>query len=224
MKKTDAERLNDYVVAFEVGCLVSRGAINDGTFDGQRLSASKHALSTPNEDVVSECLRWWDDAIKSGLLVERNLSKNTISVQISDVSSSQDWTVDPDMVEIEVGAAFLQKAESCIAFMQENDINYMGKWSAFGYTLYALAEDPEDDGQDKPMIIGQDGQQYVEFTPKYQLDGCTAKIYKDGDIQVVMPFKRTNDELWCDIGNIKDLKVMLRSEAVQNSQVERPRG
>lgn len=73
MKKTDAERLNDYVVAFEVGRLVSRGAINDGTFDGQRLSASKHALSTPNEDVVSECLRWWDDAIKSGLLVERNL-------------------------------------------------------------------------------------------------------------------------------------------------------
>lgn len=74
MKKTDAERLNDYVVAFEVGRLVSRGAINDGTFDGQRLSASKHALSTPNEDVVSECLLWWDDAIKSGLLVERNLS------------------------------------------------------------------------------------------------------------------------------------------------------
>lgn len=74
VKKTDAERLNDYVVAFEVGRLVSRGAINDGTFDGQRLSASKHALSTPNEDVVSECLRWWDDAIKSGLLVERNLS------------------------------------------------------------------------------------------------------------------------------------------------------
>ena len=32
------------------------------------------------------------------------MSKNTISVQISDVSSSQDWTVDPDMVEIEVGA------------------------------------------------------------------------------------------------------------------------
>lgn len=74
LKKTDAERLNDYVVAFEVGRLVSRGAINDGTFDGQRLSASKHALSTPNEDVVSECLLWWDDAIKSGLLVERNLS------------------------------------------------------------------------------------------------------------------------------------------------------
>ena len=77
MKKTDAERLNDYVVAFEVGRLVSRGAINDGTFDGQRLSASKHALSTPNEDVVSECLLWWDDAIKSGLLVERNLLQDT---------------------------------------------------------------------------------------------------------------------------------------------------
>ena len=40
--------------------------------------------------------------------------------------------------------------------------------------------------KDKPMIIGQDGQQYVEFTPKYQLDGCTAKIYKDGDIRVVI--------------------------------------
>lgn len=133
-----------------------------------------------------------------------------INVQIAEVHSNQEWATDPDMIEVELDAAFLQKAEKCIVFMRENDVNYMCIWWAFDYTLYELADNLDDeDKKEKSPVICTDGQEYVEFEPEYRLDGCHAKIYKDGDIQAVLPFKHTDDELWCIVGNVGDLKLKI---------------
>lgn len=165
MADTDAERLNDYVVAFEVGRLVSRGAINDGTFDGQRLSASKHALSTPNEDVVSECLRWWDDAIKSGLLVERNLSNyieqenesiQDVADDVLERAKKYGFKPDEDMVRgaVEESANLLnieltepQITEACQRVMNPRDVSKCTDRlpsRSYGHTAYEVTvEDVE---------------------------------------------------------------------------------
>lgn len=133
--------------------------------------------------------------------------KKEIAVQIAGVSSNQEWTTDPDMIEVVFGADLLERAEKSLAFMQENDINYVCRWWSFSYTLYELAENVSDDDlKDKTIIQGTDGQSYVEFEPEYRLDGCHAKIFKDGCIRAVLPFKNTSDELWFDIGHISDLK------------------
>lgn len=130
-----------------------------------------------------------------------------IAVQVAGVSSSQEWTTDPDMVEVIVTDDLLLRAEKCIPFMLENDISYVCRWWSFGYTLYELAENMDDDDlKGKTIIQGIDGQSYVEFEPEYRLDGCHAKIFKDGCIRAVLPFKNTSDELWFDIGHISDLK------------------
>lgn len=158
------------------------------------------------------------------------MSTNTIKVQIKDVSSNQNWASDPGMIEIEISAEFLQIAEKCVAFMAESGINYMGKWWAFDYTLYKIGEDLADDETDgKQVLIGKDGEEYIEFTPEYRLEGCNAKIFKDGDIRAVMPFKNSDsgEELWCDVGNIKDLMAMLNSESAEEDlrpAIESPRG
>ena len=133
-----------------------------------------------------------------------------ITVQVTEVHSNQEWATDPNMVEVSVGAAFLQLAEACVAFMQENDIDYMCKWWASGYTLYKVCDDP--DAEERPKIIGVDGQEYVEFQPEYRLNGCNANIYKDGDIRAILPFKHSENELWFEVGNIKDLKFNIESK------------
>ena len=65
------KRLKAYVEAFENGSLVTRGAINDSTFDEKRLTASKKAIAASDDSDVGECLKWWNEAIESGLLSER---------------------------------------------------------------------------------------------------------------------------------------------------------
>lgn len=134
------------------------------------------------------------------------MADNAITVQATDVSSSQDWTTDPDMISVKVDMDFLQKAEKCIAFMRDNDIHVMTNWWAFGYALYARADC--DDGA-VPSLIGDDGEAYVDFDPGYSLDGCHAKIYKDGDIFAVLPFKHSAGELSCSLGNVADLNLRL---------------
>ena len=137
-----------------------------------------------------------------------------LNVQNSDISSNQEWSADPDMIDVTVDEVLLQKAEKCVAFMQENDIDYMCCRGALGYTLYELAENLDDGDKDgKEIVNGHDGQAYVEFEPEYRLDGCHAKIYKDGDLQAVLPFKHTSDELWFTVGNVADLKLKIAAAA-----------
>lgn len=168
--------------------------------------------STGEPEVIAMVI---DEALAAGLLklpavetsVDDGASPAEIKVQVTEICSDQEWTADPDMIEVSAGAALLESAERCVAFMQENDINYMCKWWAFSYTLYKV--DDDSDAQDKPKIIGTNGQAYVEFEPEYRLNGCNAKIYKDGDIQAVLPFKHSDGELWFDVGNVADLKFQL---------------
>lgn len=133
------------------------------------------------------------------------MSEKNVTVQITDVNSTQDWTSDPDMIEIQVPAALLEKAERCVAFMTENGVDEVMIDSVLGYELYEVA----DDGDPKDVIIGNDGQTYSVAEPEYTVMGCGAKIAQSGAIRAVMPFKHTGEELWCDIGTLDDLKLKM---------------
>ena len=140
------------------------------------------------------------------------MSKGAIKLQITDITSDQEWATDPTMIEVGISAAMLKLAEDSVAFMKDHDIDCMVSWSALPVTLYALIDDMhEDDVKGKQPITGEDGQEYVEFKPEYQLDGCSAKIFKDGAIQGVIPFKHSNEEVWFDIARIADLKEMFNA-------------
>ncbi len=133
------------------------------------------------------------------------MSQSTIRVQVTNVCSNQEYGPDPDMIEIEMDAKFLSNAECCVAFMKERGLDYVCAWWALSFTLYSLNEDG------KSPLNGLDGLEYTEFNPDeyYALDGCHAKIFKDGEIQAVLPIRKDDAELWCTVGSVADLKLKL---------------
>jgi hypothetical protein len=116
------------------------------------------------------------------------------------------------MIEVGISAAMLKLAEDSVAFMKDHDIDCMTSWAALPVTFYARVDEMhEDDLKGKQPITGDDGEEYVEFKPEYQLDGCSAKIFKDGAIEGVIPFKHSNEEVWFNISCIADLKEMFNA-------------
>lgn len=141
------------------------------------------------------------------------MSKPEIRIQATELASGQEWTSDPDMIEVVITADLVEKAEQCVAFMQTHDVAYMVIYWAMRYTLYGLTECfDEDELAGKTIVTGEDGKQYVEFTPEYRLDGCHTKIYKDGDLFCLMPFKHTADSLSGRVADIPWLKAQLAAE------------
>jgi hypothetical protein len=143
-------------------------------------------------------------------------------IQVTDVNSNQDWAATPDMIEVSLTASFLQLAEKCVTFLKKHDVNYMCSWWAFGYTLYKAADGSE--AEESSNIIGNNGLEYIEFESEFQLEGCNAKIYSDGDIKAVLPAKHGDDEIWVTIGNIKDLKFRFESESESILKLTAPEG
>ena len=136
------------------------------------------------------------------------MSTSQLTVQTTDVISSQEWTSNPDMIEFYINKEFLEKAEKCVAFMQENDVHKCTILGALGFELFQTVDNLDDDlkGQE---VVKCDGREYVVFEPEYMLEGCHAEIFKDGDIRAVFPFKDDNDNMWCDVGALQDLKARL---------------
>lgn len=142
-------------------------------------------------------------------------NEKKLTVQSSYISSSQEWAKDPGMIEVYVSHAFLEKAEKCVAFMQENDVHKVTIWWAFGYTLYLEVEAlDEDDLKGKEIVTDENGDEFVEFEPEYCIDGCHAEVYKDGRINAVFPFKHTSEHLWCAVGTLTDLKAKLAATPI----------
>lgn len=136
-----------------------------------------------------------------------------LQIQCTTVGSSQQWATDPSMIQVDLSIEFLRKVERCIAFMKTNGAHKVIISWAFGASLYSEFDGDGDLAKD-PIMEGKDGKQYVKFDPKYKLDCVNAEICEDGDIRALFPFKHSSDELWCDVGNIKDLLVEAGCTAV----------
>lgn len=152
-----------------------------------------------------------------------------LTVQMTEISSSQEWTTDPEMIEVYVNKGFLEKAEKCVAFMQEHDVNQVVIWGAFGHKMFENIDNlSEEDGLKGKIIVkgmghlSGDVEEYVEFEPEYSVSGCHAKVDKDGEIHAVFPFKNSSDEVWCTIGALDDLKVRIGMAPPATAAAPRP--
>jgi hypothetical protein len=64
------------------------------------------------------------------------MSSRSLTIQSTDISSSQEWAMDPDMIEVYISQDFLAKAEKCVAFMRENDVLKCTIWRGFGHNVF----------------------------------------------------------------------------------------
>ncbi|VVE16947.1 hypothetical protein [Pandoraea cepalis] len=136
----------------------------------------------------------------------KNVNQN-LTVPSTDISSTQEWTCDPDLIEIYIGSAFLEKAKVCVDFMQSQEVDQVKIWFAFGYEMFQDIDNVIE--EDVSVAVNHNDHEYVKFEPEYRLDGCHAQIDRDGDVRAEFAFKHTSDKLWADIGNIKTLREQL---------------
>lgn len=134
------------------------------------------------------------------------MAKTAITVQKTDVRSSQEWTTDPDMIAVTFNADFLDKATECVAFMKNHEVHAMTIWWVFGYEFYIEADGAEE------FIVADDGREYTSFTPQYRVEGCHAKVFNDGRIRAVLPFRNSAGEVWVDIGCLDELRAKQKGE------------
>lgn len=128
-----------------------------------------------------------------------------ITVSVTEINSDQEWATNPDMVAVQIKESFLEKAEKCLAFMAENDVSYVCCYFSFFWDFFELQANQSD--KEKSVVMGPDGKNYVEFEPDFSVSGCHAKIWKDGTIKAVFPFKHDPASISITIGTLDDLKA-----------------
>ena len=139
----------------------------------------------------------------------------SITVRSTDINSTQDFTNDPDLIELYIGKKFIDTADKAIAFMSQNEIDEMRIYWAFGSNFYALTECLDDSELVDREIIKFNQDEYAEFDPEYATSGCTAIVNRDGTISVSFPFKHISCELWCEVGRIEALRAQMENEIMK---------
>jgi len=116
------------------------------------------------------------------------------------VITTQDWTSDPDRVEIIIDRKFIEKSKRIADFLNKEDVSYAVEYYALGYGIFQdndLNEEEEYDGELK-------------------YDGVNARIRKDGTIRAEFPSKFTSDTLYIELGSIAELESKMDAEQDDN--------
>jgi hypothetical protein len=145
----------------------------------------------------------------------------SIKIHVEGVSSSQEWTADPEMVEVTVPASFIPYAEACRDFMQQvQNADEIRTWNGFDYALFFGGD--LDHGEATEGLVAVNGAEYAPFEPEYTLVSSDVLVDRYGDIKVEIPFKHSSDKLWFSIGSLDDLKAKFEA-AQQEEQNAKPK-
>ena len=144
---------------------------------------------------------------------------DSIKIHKVGVYSTQEWTTDPDMVEVTIPSSFLPYAEACMDFMSKvENADEIKTWNSFDYELF---QDAENDPDAEAMVV-VDGNEYAPFEPEYSLDGCDVIISRHGDIRVELPFKHTPEKVGFSLGKLDELKTRFE-QAQQEEHAAKPK-
>lgn len=142
---------------------------------------------------------------------------DSLKAHVIGVSTDQEWTSDPAMVQVTIPASFFEEAERAMEFLQNSNFSYVGGMGAFDYETFM------DSDQDSPEGgVEVSGVMYEPFEPEYELDSCTALLYANGAIQCEVLFAHSNDRMWFELGNLDELKAKFDA-AQQEEQNTKPK-
>lgn len=115
------------------------------------------------------------------------------------VVSTQDWTTDPDRIEVIIPRAFLEEARRVVGFLEESGMNYAVKYHAFDYSIFQDHGDGEED-----------------YDGELEYDGANVRIRQNGMLRAEFPSKYTNDSLYIELGSIAELESKMDAEQDDN--------
>lgn len=130
-----------------------------------------------------------------------------IVINCTEISSNQDWTTDPALIEISLKPSFLALAERCVAFLQETGGEKVTLTNVFSARLFDLADYHNYD-EDHPIErTTHKNRGYVGMTPEYALDAAKAVIHANGLVSAQFELTHVDNHLCCDVGSLESIKA-----------------
>jgi hypothetical protein len=113
--------------------------------------------------------------------------------------SNIEWGSTPDYIECDLPRATLEKALRVSKFLKE--VQYFKAEDLYGVSWELLAIDEDADYKEKEDQLPP----LTNFEPEYRIGSSALKVYDDGDLQIVIHLKYSDEEIWAALGNVKDL-------------------
>lgn len=123
-----------------------------------------------------------------------------MKLHVTNVLSTQEVSVDPDMIEVEIGRIDLelwQRAHSVVQSMDAEHMSFPASDILYDFFKESVSNQPTREG-----INGVD---YDNFVPDYSLGSESIKVFNDGTVRLSIDFDTTSDELWVDLGTVECL-------------------
>jgi len=115
------------------------------------------------------------------------------------IVSTQDWTTDPDRIEVVVTRDFLKEARRAVDFLKEVDMDYAVKCHAFDYNIFQGHGDGEED-----------------YDGELEYDGANVRIRQNGMLRAEFPAMYSNDSMHVELGSIAELESKMDAEQDDN--------
>lgn len=129
-----------------------------------------------------------------------------LTVQVLGPESAQEWTTDPDMLEVYLGLSALKRAARTLQIVRQEGLDEARIDIGVSYEVYEAAENQESN-PDEPVepCEGPDGKHYLPVEPEYRLDSAVLTVRSSGILAVKILFKDNRDYLYAMLGMIDEL-------------------
>ena len=133
-----------------------------------------------------------------------------ICVRATDIHSTQEWTSDPELVEVRLPLSVLATMNKAHAFVHDIkgvSADLVNEW--FGYAFFKSAEDLDEDdtatAHSTGTVVTPKDLEYVPFTAEYEVCDTHLKVLKDGTVRAIWRISGGNEEVWAGLGALSAL-------------------
>jgi hypothetical protein len=136
----------------------------------------------------------------------------TLTVQVLNPESAQDWTNDPYMVEVYLNLPTLSRVARTLRIVKQEDLDEARIDIGVSYEVFDLAENQEIDPEDPQKTSeGPDGKSYVAFETQYRLVNAILSVRQSGYLAVKIMLKDNRDYLYASLGSIDELLELAKT-------------
>lgn len=129
-----------------------------------------------------------------------------LTVQILGPESEQEWTTDPDMLEVYLDWDTLNRAARVLKTVKRESLDSAQIDLGMNYEVYELAENRDPDPVDKAeTVVGPDSKTYVPVETEYRLTHAVLCINQTGYVALKVMHKDSRDYLYATLGTIDEL-------------------
>lgn len=119
--------------------------------------------------------------------------------------SNIEWASSPDVIEVGFSSKQLNNYKN---ILDKQDANSPDIWTWCWASSYFMYSECEEDEEGALILDGMSGW-HKEFEPEYRIGVSEIRLYKKGNISIVLLLKHSSEEIWGEF-NLYTLLDLLR--------------